>query len=150
VTADVRIEEARVISDQLVEAVGRLVSQLSPSAPTPTAAELQTVVQSSATRLLLALDADGAIAGMLTLAIYPIPTDRCAWIEDVVVDEQARGRGIGEQLIRTALQVADQEGVRVVDLTSRAARHAANRLYRRVGFKPRETNIYRLELSSRR
>ena len=149
VTADVRIEEARVRSEELIEAVGRLVAQLSPSAPTPTAAELQTVVESSATRLLVALDAGGAIAGMLTLAIYRIPTDTCAWIEDVVVDEQARGRGIGEQLIRAALRIADQEGVRVVDLTSRSARHAANRLYRLLGFKPRETNIYRFELSSR-
>jgi ribosomal protein S18 acetylase RimI-like enzyme len=144
----VRIEEAWVLSSDVVAAVGRLVAQLSPDAPMPTASELQMIVDSPASRLLLAREADGAVVGMLTLALYRIPTGMCAWIEDVVVDERARGRGIGEQLTNAALRLADEESVRAVDLTSRPVREAANRLYRRLGFEPRETNIYRLELSA--
>ncbi len=128
-------------------AVGGLVAQLSLSAPAPTAKELEGIVTSPATRLLLAQRGDGVVAGMLTLALYRIPTETCAWIEDVVVDEQARGRGIGERLIRSALRLAEAEGVAVVDLTSRPTREAANRLYRRIGFQARETNIYRFYLS---
>ncbi len=37
----------------------------------------------------------GEVAGMLSLAWYDVPSGRCAWIEDVVVDAAARGRGAG-------------------------------------------------------
>jgi len=144
----VRIEEAQALSGDVVAAVGHLVAQLSPSAPMPAASELQMIVDSPASRLLLAREVDGAVVGMLTLALYRIPTGMCAWIEDVVVEERARGRGIGEQLINAALRLADEEKARVVDLTSRPVRDAANRLYRKLGFEPRETNIYRLILSA--
>ena len=83
---------------------------------------------------------------MLTLVIFPIPSGVRAWIEDVVVDEAGRGRGVGELLNRFALELAKQEGARTVDLTSRSSREAANRLYQRIGFQPRATNIYRLEI----
>jgi ribosomal protein S18 acetylase RimI-like enzyme len=69
-----------------------------------------------------------------------------AWIEDVVVDESARGRGVGEALNREALDRARGLGAKTVDLTSRPSREAANRLYQRLGFEPRETNIYRYSL----
>jgi ribosomal protein S18 acetylase RimI-like enzyme len=138
VSADVVIEEAHAISSEVVDAVGRLVVQLSSSASLPTAEHLEAIVGSTASRLLLARDRDGAVVGMLTLALYRIPTHMCAWIEDVVVDERARGRGVGEQLTNAALALAD--------LTSRPTREAANRLYVRLGFRPRETNVYRFEL----
>lgn len=143
----VRIEEAHAVSDEMTEAVVHLVAELSPSAPAPTGADLRSIVESSASRLLVARDVDGAVVGMLTLALYRIPTKSCAWIEDVVVDERARGRGIGDQLVRAALELAKQEGAHVVDLTSRPGREVANRLYRRLGFELRDTNLYRFELS---
>ena len=59
-----------------------------------------------------------------------------------------RGRGIGEALTRAALERARQEGARTVDLTSRPTREAANRLYQRVGFKLRQTNLYRYDLEN--
>jgi len=86
---------------------------------------------------------DNRIVGSLTLAIFPIPTGTRAWIEDVVVDEAARGQGVGEQLTRAAIAFAAEQGVRTVDLTSRPTREAANRLYQRIGFEARETNVYR-------
>jgi ribosomal protein S18 acetylase RimI-like enzyme len=81
----------------------------------------------------------------MTLVVFPIPTGVRAWIEDVVVDESARGRGVGESLNLRAIELAEELGARTVDLTSRPSREAANRLYQRIGFVPRETNVYRYE-----
>jgi ribosomal protein S18 acetylase RimI-like enzyme len=87
------------------------------------------------------------ISGALTLVMFPIPTGLRAWIEDVVVDEAARGQGIGEALSLEALRLAQAAGARTVDLTSRPSREAAGRLYQRVGFKERETRLYRFTFS---
>jgi ribosomal protein S18 acetylase RimI-like enzyme len=141
----VRVEIADEVTSELVEAVGRLIPQLSRSAPPPTAHELGEIVASPATLLLVARAADGAVLGLLTLVVFRIPTGMRAWIEDVVVDDAARGQGVGEILNRYALDVAAERGVRSVDLTSRPSRAAANRLYRRLGFVRRETNVYRFE-----
>jgi len=130
------------VSAELVEAFARLTPQLSRSAPPPGEQELERVVQSDATRLLVA-KLDGAIVGSLTLALFSVPTGLRAWIEDVVVDEGVRGQGIGAALNQEALKVARDQGARTVDLTSRPSREAANRLYQRLGFKQRETNVYR-------
>jgi ribosomal protein S18 acetylase RimI-like enzyme len=125
-----------------------LIPQLSSSSPPPTAEELSEIVGSDATHLLLARDGDGPglggrIVGSMTLAVFRIPTGVRAWIEDVVVDGDARGQGVGESLNRAALDVAARRGARTVDLTSRPSREAANRLYQRIGFVERETNVYR-------
>jgi ribosomal protein S18 acetylase RimI-like enzyme len=141
----VRIEEATEVSAELVAAVAGLVAQLSRSAPAPTAAALEAIVSSPASRLLLAREADGRIVGMLTLVAFPIPTGVRAWIEDVVVDEDARGRGLAAALSQEALRLAAQSGARTVELTSRPDREAANRLYAGLGFRLRETNVYRYE-----
>jgi ribosomal protein S18 acetylase RimI-like enzyme len=139
----IQIERATSCSEQLVEAVARLVGQLSSSAPAPSAEQLNALLASTATRLLLARDVDGRIIGMLTLALFPIPTGVRAWIEDVVVEEEARGSGVGALLTREAIRLALADGARTVDLTSRPSRDAANRLYARLGFSLRETNVYR-------
>ena len=106
---------------------------------------LQQMIDADAVRLLVART-DESIMGTLTLALFRIPTGVRAWIEDVVVDEAARGSGIGEALNRKALDLAKESGARTVDLTSRPSRQAANRLYQRMGFKPRGTNVYRYSL----
>ena len=136
------VEEVTEVSGELVEAFARLTPQLSRSASPPGEQELERIVQSDATRLLVA-KMDGAIVGSLTLALFPIPTGLRVWIEDVVVDEAVRGQGIGAALNQEALKVARDQGARTVDLTSRPSREAANRLYQRLGFKQRETNVYR-------
>lgn len=143
----VTVEVAQEVTDDLVEAVGRLVRQLSSSAPAPTRESLQAIVSSPATRLLVARgdagNPDASVLGMLTLAVFRIPTGVRAWIEDVVVDEAARGQGVGAALSRRALELAAAAGARTVELTSRPSREAANRLYQRLGFQLRETNVYR-------
>jgi ribosomal protein S18 acetylase RimI-like enzyme len=142
---EIRIEEATEASEGLVAAMAGLVGQLSRSSPPPSAAEVEEIVRSPACHLLVARDADGLIVGTLTLAIFRIPTGLRAWIEDVVVDEAARGRGVGAALTNAAIELAGRRGARTVDLTSRPDREAANRLYQRLGFVRRETNVYRFE-----
>ena len=103
------------------------------------------MVNSAASDVIVAR-LDGVIVGTLTLVVFRLSTGVRAWIEDVVVDEAARGHGVGDQLNRFALELARQKGARSVDLTSRPSREAANRLYQRIGFTPRETNVYRFSL----
>src|SRR3954451_11543136 len=115
----VRVSEAASVDDRLVDAFAGLTPQLSRSNPPPTRDELDEVVRSEASHLLVARDDNGQIVGSLTLGLFRIPAGVRAWIEDVVVDEAARGRGVGEQLNREALRVAKDAGAVTVDLTSR-------------------------------
>ncbi len=142
------IEEATQVTAELVDAFARLVPQLSSSNPAPTWQQVAEMVESPATVVLVARDEGrgNEIVGSLTLALFRIPTGLRAWIEDVVVDETARGQGLGEALTRAALDRARQMGAKTVDLTSRPSRAAANRLYQRVGFELRTTNVYRYQL----
>lgn len=144
----VRIEEATAVDDELVAAFELLIPQLSSSNPPPGAATLARIVDCPDSVLLIARDDTdgGRIVGSLTLAMFQIPTGLRAWIEDVVVDTQVRGRGIGDKLNRVALERAAAAGATTVDLTSRPSREAANRLYQRIGFEQRETNVYRYQL----
>jgi ribosomal protein S18 acetylase RimI-like enzyme len=87
------------------------------------------------------------IFGMLSLVVFSIPTGTKAWIEDVVVDEGARGKGVGRKLMKHALDVAKELGAKSADLTSRPSREAANKLYQTIGFEARETNVYRYKTS---
>ena len=139
----IEVVEAATVDDDLVAAFERLVPQLSRSSPAPTLEQLGEMVAAEGTRLLLAKAADGRIVGSLTLVVFRIPTGVRAWIEDVVVDEGARRQGVGEALTRRACRIATEAGARTVDLTSRPTREVANRLYARLGFEPRDTNVYR-------
>ena len=135
------IRPADRVDDDLVAAFAALIPQLS-SSPPPTADALQAIVDTPDSVLFVAR-LDGRVVGSLTLAFYRIPTGLKAWIEDVVVDADARGQGVGEALNRAAIAEAAHRGAKSVSLTSRSSREAANRLYQRLGFQPYETNLYR-------
>jgi ribosomal protein S18 acetylase RimI-like enzyme len=139
------VTELTEVTPEVVTAFARLLPQLSSSAPELAATELEAMVRSDASHVLVAVDDDGVVQGSLTLVVFRIPTGVRAWIEDVVVDEAARGTGTGEALNRRALELAAELGARTVDLTSRPSRVAANRLYQKLGFVARETNIYRYQ-----
>jgi ribosomal protein S18 acetylase RimI-like enzyme len=128
------------------EAIARLVPHLS-STPPPDLAGLQDLV-SSGTATVFVARLDDVIVGTLSLAMFAVPTGRRAWIEDVVVDPDHRGRGIASRLVGIALKLAAESGCRTVDLTSRPSRIDANRLYEQLGFTRRETNVYRISLES--
>jgi len=137
------VERATEVTPELVAAFARLTPQLSSSAAAPGVAELTEIVRSPATILLVARDGERGIVGSMTLVVFRIPTGVRAWVEDVVVDDATRGRGVAEMLCRDALNRACAAGARSVDLTSRPTRETANRLYRRLGFVLRDTNVYR-------
>lgn len=142
----IRIYEATELSDKLVEAFARLLSQLSDRLSVPDREGVARIVAAPATRQLTAATEQGEIVGLLSVAIYDVPSGRKAWIEDVVVDTAARGCGVGEALVREALAIARSEGVQRVMLTSNAARRAAHRLYERMGFVRYETDCFRCDL----
>ena len=141
------VDEVTSTTTEVLDALRALVPELSSSAPPLTMDALDEVVRSPATVLLVARDAgDGTILGSLTLVVFSAPTGPRAWIEDVVVATHTRGRGVGAALVEEANARARAAGSRTVDLTSRPSRQAANRLYVRLGFARRETNVYRKTL----
>jgi ribosomal protein S18 acetylase RimI-like enzyme len=139
------VELIREVTDDLIESLQRLIPQLT-STPPPNRKQLEAIVASDAARLLVARDLTNRIIGTLTPVVFPIPTGVRAWIEDVIVDDQARGQGVGAALTQEALRLARDEGARTVDLTSRPSREGANALYGSAGFAQRETNVYRYVL----
>lgn len=143
--ASIEISVASEASEELVAALGRLIPQLSASAAPLDRAALVDVIATPSNILLLARDQEcgNRIIGTLTLVIFRIPTGIRAWIEDVVVDSSARGRGVGEALTREAIRLAAERGAQTIDLTSRRSREAAHRLYEKVGFILRDTGVYR-------
>ncbi len=140
----VPVEIATQASEELLAACHRLIPQLSSSAKPMTNNELAEIVNSESTLMFVAR-VDNQIVGLLTLAIFRIPTAVRAWIEDVVVDSLARGHGVGEALNLAAIAEARRRGAKTVDLTSRPSREAANKLYKRLGFVERDTNVYRFD-----
>jgi ribosomal protein S18 acetylase RimI-like enzyme len=135
---------AQEATDELVAAFGRLLPQLSQSATPLDRAALRRLLAHDANTLFVARAADGAIVGTLTLVMVPIPSGLRARIEDVVVDTAARGLGIGSALTRAAIDAARTAGARTLDLTSRPDRDSAGRLYERLGFRQRDSRLYRL------
>lgn len=142
------VELLTASSPEIVEAMERLIPQLSRSAPALSSEQCEALISQEGVYLFVfrpdAAEGEPApILGMLTLATFTIPTGLRAWVEDVVVDSEARGQGAGQALVKAAVDHAAALGARTVDLTSRPSREAANRLYRRAGFELRETNVYR-------
>lgn len=138
----VAIEIVTEVTDELFESWANLLPQLSSSAEPLTRTQLEEIVTSPAVTLFMARS-DGKLAGSLSLVVFRIPDGVRAWVESVVVDEAFRGRGIGELLSVRAVEHAQALGAKSIDLTSRPSREAANRLYKKIGFEQRETNVYR-------
>ncbi len=142
----IKVFEVTEMSQKVYDAFERLLPQLSSSAQIPTWDELSDLIASKAGIVLAAVDDEDPeekILGTMTLVVFRIPTGVRAWVEDVVVDKEARGKGIGEKLIRTSIERAKAEGAKTIDLTSRPSRVEAHRLYKRCGFEMRETCVFR-------
>jgi ribosomal protein S18 acetylase RimI-like enzyme len=141
----VRIEAAARATPELRDALALLLPQLNPSLPIPTLEHLAAVVADPAVALLIARDAT-EIVGTAMVIVYPTTIRFEARIEDVVVDESARGRGVGEALVRECIEVARRRGASIVELQTARVRVAANRLYERMGFERRDSTPYRMTL----
>ncbi|MCD4671037.1 MAG: GNAT family N-acetyltransferase [Anaerolineaceae bacterium] len=143
----IHIKQAGQANEDILSAMQRLMTQLT-SAPPPNIEELQEMLGAGATTtLFLARQADNTIIGMAALSVFRVPSGLKAWIEDVVVDEAHRGKGIGEALTEACIEHARALGVHSIHLTSNPARVAANQLYQKLGFQLHETNLYQLRLS---
>jgi len=142
------ISEVIQYDASLYSAMQTLIPQLSSNAASLSQAHLQQIIASDTSHLLIARD-ESQVLGMLTVLIYRIPTGTKAQIEDVVVDSQARGKGVGKALIQHAISVAKHHNAKSVDLTSRPHRTVANNLYIELGFSARETNIYRYTIGDK-
>jgi ribosomal protein S18 acetylase RimI-like enzyme len=143
------IERVYEITDELAQAFQHLVPQLTTKHPPPSLVELQALISFPGSVLLVARNgAGGPIVGSATLSILHTPTGIHARLEDVVVDDSMRGKGIGGALTQEVLRLAKESGADYIALTSNPKREAANRLYQRVGFQKWETNVYRLDLKS--
>ena len=136
---------ATVATPALVQGLNRLLPQLSSSATPLDEATLGGLLENPAVTLFAAYEGENLV-GTLSLVFFPIPTGSRAWIEDVVVDDSARGKGVGAALTQAAVETARAKGAKTVDLTSRPSREAAQRLYTSLGFQQRDTNVYRFIL----
>jgi GNAT superfamily N-acetyltransferase len=141
----VRIETVTEATPQVYAALARLLPQLNPKLPVPTMERLQAIIADPAATLLLAKEGE-EIVGTTTVIVYTTPFWIKARLDEVVVDESARGKGVGAALVKASLDIAREQGAEVAELQSGVQREAANRLYPRMGFKLRETNVYRIVL----
>jgi ribosomal protein S18 acetylase RimI-like enzyme len=144
----ITVEVPTEVDLDLVAAFARLIPQLSSSSAPPDADQLAEIIAAPATTLLIARDDSDQIVGTTTLVLFRIPTGVRAWIEDVVVDEAAGGKGAGKALTQEALRIAKEHGAKTLELTSRSSREIANRMYQKLGFKARDTNVYRFDFGS--
>ncbi|MBX7550421.1 GNAT family N-acetyltransferase [Streptomyces sp. NPDC004232] len=144
---DIRVEIIRAASQELVDAFGRLLPQLSSTAKPLDHEALDRMVTCDANTVLVARTPD-SVVGTLTLVLLPLPSGLRARVEDVVVDSTARGQGVAALLTQEALRLAREAGARTVDLTSRPDRAAANRLYERLGFQARQSTVHRFAIDA--
>lgn len=141
-----KIYRLTTVTDDVASQIQNLIPQLSSSCVLPTKKDLQDIVNSEVSHLFVA-ESENAVLGMLTLVFYKIPTGHKVWIEDVVVDGKARGQKIGEKLTQFAINYVRELGISSINLTSSPERVAANKLYQKLGFNKRETNVYRITLN---
>lgn len=140
------IKEIDHYSDAVLAALNDLLPQLSSSPRHLTREHLLDIINADATHLLMA-EENGQYLGCLTLVVFKIPSGTRARVEDLVVQDNARGRGIGQALVGKAIQLARTRGAEATELTSHPSREAANRFYKKLGFEIRETNAYRCKIS---
>ena len=139
------IYKLTTVTDQVLTAFEKLIPQLAPDCALPTKKQLEAIINSGTTLLFMA-EENNVLLGTLTLVFNKIPTGDKVWVEDVVVDDSARGKGVGIKLMEFAIAYVEDKGIKNINLTSSPDRVAANNLYQKLGFVQRETNVYRLTL----
>ena len=138
---ELTISIATHADDAVAEEIRRLLPQLSQTAMFDREI-LNRMLENESVDLFLARLA-GRVVGMATLVTFPIPTGIRGHIDDVVVDELTRGRGIARELLTAMIARAQALGVRSLDLASRPSRESAIRLYEASGFVRRDSVLFR-------
>ena len=142
-----RVEPVRELTPEIEDALARLLPQLNATLTVPDRKRVERILADSAVTLLVAREGDH-IVGTATVIVYTTPFWIKARLDEVVVDQAARGKGVGETLMNACLAVGRERGAQVAELQSGRgpARVVANRLYRRMGFELRDSNLYRINL----
>ncbi len=142
-----RIEEVTDATAEVHEALARLLPQLNPTLPLPTRERIERLMADPDVTLVVARDGD-RIVGTATVIVYTTPYWIKARLDEVVVDRDARGKGVGEAIVRHCLEVGRRKGAQVAELQSGRGkvRAAAHRLYKRIGFEVRDSDIFRISL----
>lgn len=130
------------ITPNVIQDFNRLIPQLSEDCNLPTFKDLEDIINSECTNLFV-VEENNEIIGTLSLVFNKIPTGKKTWIEDVVVDKTFRGKGIGKELILFAIKYAKNNNLASINLTSNPERESANKLYQKLNFFKRKTNVYR-------
>lgn len=141
-----KIKKINRFSTRVFEAVLRLLPQLSSETDLPSKQYFKGILTSDNIHFFIAELDNKQIVGMLTIGTYNIPSGTKVWIEDVVVDESQRGKGVGKELMLHAINYSRSLGAKSVGLTSRPSRIAANKLYQKMGFVQYKTNVYKYQL----
>jgi len=140
-----KVIEIKRCTKALLDALNDLLPQLSSSSIPLTEDRLLAILHSDAAHVLMA-EEDGTFLGALTLVVFTIPSGNRARIEDLVVQATSRRCGVGQALVRKAIDLAESLGADAVELTAHPSRTAARRLYDSLGFKVRETHVYRYRI----
>ena len=142
-----RVEVVLEATEEIQAALARLLPQLNPTLPVPDMARLKRLVADPAVTLLVAKDGE-QIVGTTTVIVYTTPFWIKARLDEVVVDVDARAKGVGEALVKAALEVGREKGAQVAELQSGRGeqRQAAHRLYERLGFTIRDSDVMRIVL----
>ena len=141
----ITIEELTQVTTKSVDEINALIPQLSSSAKPMTFARLLELTKDMRVPILVALDGK-KIVGIGMIITYNVLTEKRAWLEEIIVDEQYRGQGLGERISRALIEIAKKQRVERIYLSSAPKRVAANKLYQKMGFEPKETNVYRMKL----
>jgi ribosomal protein S18 acetylase RimI-like enzyme len=138
-----KIKKINRFSLKVFDAILRLFQQLDSNSELPTKTHIEKILKSKNSHFFVVELENDQIVGMLTMGTYNTPSGIKVWIEDVVVDETQRGKGLGIALTLYAIDFAKTIGADAIELTSRPSRIAANKMYQKIGFIKRETNIYK-------
>lgn len=145
--SDYRIKLLSIANTKIAKEISKLLLQLDPTAPPISTELLKKIVNSTTTFIYVATNVSDKIIGMITLVSFPkLEEFNKTWIEDLVVDEKYRGKGIAKALMEKAFEKAKLLGVKSISLTSRPSRIIANAFYKKLGFEIKETNYYQYKL----
>ena len=139
------IQEITSFDSQILESINQFISQLTGESSLVSSHQIEEIIADNNSHLFFAINDQGAHMGMISVGLYITPTGKKPWIEDVVVDNSYRGQGIGKQLMEFAIQFTKEQKAATLMLTSNPARLSANELYKKIGFKQKETNVYRIQ-----
>ena len=135
--SDFSIERITSVDDDVVEAAKRLSSQLNSSNQVTVSREyLETITENPDNYWLMARrESDARFIGMASLFIMRLPTNVRSFLENIVVDEDSRGQGVGIALSMRAFEIADSQNVNTLRAQAGTQNGVSRSMLQKAGFK---------------